>query len=114
MNKKKLITIISLIFTILFILLPTVNATVAGLSISTTGENKILSFGSNLIGIAQIIGVGVSAIMIIVVAIKYMIAAPGDKAEVKKHAVVYVVGAIFIFAASSIIELLKLLSSNIK
>lgn len=114
MNKKKLITILSLIFAVSFILLPTVNATVAGLSISTTGENKILSFGNNLIGIAQIIGVGVATVMIIVVAIKYMSAAPGDKAEVKKHAVVYVVGAIFIFAASSIIGLLRLLASNIK
>ena len=52
--------------------------------------------------------------MLIVLAIKYIVSSPEDKAEIKKHAVVYVVGAIFIFAASSIIELLKLLSSNIQ
>ncbi|MCI8965143.1 MAG: hypothetical protein HFJ43_02135 [Clostridia bacterium] len=114
MNKKKVIAIISFILIILFALLPVVNATVAGLSVNTSGKGKIINFGKNLIGLAQIIGVGVASVMLIVLAIKYIVSSPEDKAEIKKHAVVYVVGAIFIFAASSIIELLKLLSSNIQ
>ena len=57
--------------------------------------------------VVQVIGVGVAVIMLVVLAIKYISAAPGDKAEIKKHAVVYVVGAIVLFAASGILSLIR-------
>lgn len=66
-----------------------------------------------LITIVQIIGTGVAIIMLIVLAIKYISAAPGDKADIKKHAVVYVVGAIVLFAATGILQIIKSFSSNI-
>ena len=66
-----------------------------------------------LISIVQVIGVGVAIIMLIVLAIKYISAAPGDKEEIKKHAVVYVVGAIVLFAATGILQIIKSFSSNI-
>ena len=53
-------------------------------------------------------------IMLIVLAIKYISAAPGDKADIKKHAVVYVVGAIVLFAASGILGIIKNFASNVK
>lgn len=68
---------------------------------------------SALITIVQIIGTGVAIIMLIVLAIKYISAAPGDKADIKKHAVVYVVGAIVLFAATGILQIIKSFSSNI-
>ncbi len=74
----------------------------------TTGTagtaNTILG---TLITVVQVIGVGVAIIMLIVLAIKYISAAPGDKAEIKKHAVVYVVGAIVLFAASGILGIIR-------
>ena len=66
--------------------------------------NKIIG---SLITVIQILGVGVAIIMLVVLAIKYISAAPGDKAEIKKHAVVYVVGAIVLFAASGILGIIK-------
>ena len=66
-----------------------------------------------IITIVQIIGTGVAIIMLIVLAIKYISAAPGDKAEIKKHAVVYVVGAIVLFAATGILGIVKNFASNI-
>lgn len=59
------------------------------------------------LNIIQIVGMGVAVIMLIVLAIKYISAAPGDKAEIKKHAVVYIVGAVILFGASGILELIK-------
>ena len=67
-----------------------------------------------LINIIQIIGTGVAIIMLIVLAIKYISAAPGDKADIKKHAVVYVVGAIVLFAATGILQIIKNFSTNVK
>lgn len=60
-----------------------------------------------IIGVVQVIGVAVAIIMLIVLAIKYISAAPNDKAEIKKHAVVYVVGAVVLFAAAGILEIIK-------
>lgn len=72
---------------------------------------------NNLIGsiitIVQVVGTGVAIIMLIVLAIKYISAAPGDKADIKKHAVVYVVGAVVLFAATGILGIVKNFASNI-
>lgn len=76
---------------------------------STSFQNII----GAIITIVQIIGTGVAIIMLIVLAIKYISAAPGDKAEIKKHAVVYVVGAIVLFAATGILGIVKNFASNI-
>ena len=66
--------------------------------------NRIIG---SVITIVQVIGVGVAIIMLIVLAIKYISAAPGDKADIKKHAVVYVVGALVLFGASGILQIIK-------
>lgn len=80
----------------------------------TTGAASSLNriIGS-AITIVQVVGVGVAIIMLIVLAIKYISAAPGDKADIKKHAVVYVVGAVVLFAATGILGIVKKFASNI-
>lgn len=74
---------------------------------TTDTSQTIGAMISAIINVAQVIGVGVAIIMLIVLAIKYISAAPSDKAEIKKHAVVYVVGAIVLFAATGILQLVK-------
>ena len=70
---------------------------------------------SNIIlRVVQVIGTAVAVIMLIVLAIKYISAAPGDKADIKKHAVVYVVGAVVLFAASGILQIVKNFAGNVK
>ena len=68
----------------------------------------------SILTITQVIGVGVAVIMLVVLAIKYISAAPGDKADIKKHAIVYVVGAVVLFAASSILGIVKKFAGNIQ
>jgi hypothetical protein len=74
---------------------------------NSTASASFQSIIGALINIVQIIGTGVAIIMLIVLAIKYISAAPGDKAEIKKHAVVYVVGAIVLFAATGLLQIVK-------
>ena len=66
---------------------------------------------SNIIGmiinIAQVIGMGVAIIMLIVLAIQYIAASPEGKAEIKKNATIYIVGAIILFAASGILGIIR-------
>ena len=71
---------------------------------SAAGAESIKNIINAVLGWVQIIGIGVAVIMLIVLAIKYISAAPG---EIKKHAVVYVVGAVILFAASGILQIIK-------
>lgn len=68
----------------------------------------------SIITIVQVVGTGVAIIMLIVLAIKYISAAPGDKADIKKHAVVYVVGAVVLFAATGILQIVKNFAGNVQ
>lgn len=126
MNKKSLIKVLSILFLVVAILFTFVvpcfakEPGKAGYDVkfsandTTNASKSIVSVVSALLNMVQIIGVGVATIMLIVLAIKYMSAAPNDKAEIKKHMVVYVVGAIVLFAAAGIIEIIKQFSGNIK
>lgn len=79
----------------------------------TGAASSINNIIGSVITIVQVVGVGVAIIMLIVLAIKYISAAPGDKADIKKHAVVYVVGAIVLFAASGLLGIIKNFASAI-
>ena len=65
-----------------------------------------------IINIAQVIGMGVAIIMLIVLAIKYIAASPEGKAEIKKNATIYVVGAVILFAASGILGIIRRFAVN--
>lgn len=60
-----------------------------------------------IINIAQVIGMGVAIIMLIVLAIQYIAASPEGKAEIKKNATIYIVGAILLFAASGVLAIIR-------
>lgn len=60
-----------------------------------------------IINIAQVIGTGVAIIMLIVLAIKYIAASPEGKAEIKKNATIYIVGAVILFAASGLLGIIR-------
>lgn len=85
-----------------------------GMTDTSGAGDSVTNIIGALINIIQIIGTGVAIIMLIVLAIKYISAAPGDKADIKKHAVVYVVGAIVLFAATGILQIIKNFSGNIQ
>ena len=69
--------------------------------------DKTTILAKTMITIFKVVGVGVAVMMLIVLAMKYMMAAPGDKADIKKHAVPYLVGAVVLFAASGILQILE-------
>ena len=118
-NTVKIISTLLIALTLLFSISTLVLAegttmssiTVKGLTNDASDPTDTTSTVGKIIGaimtVAQVIGIGVAVIMLIVLAIKYISAAPSDKAEIKKHAVVYVVGAVVLFAASGILQLVK-------
>lgn len=79
----------------------------------TEASKSVNNVVSAIITMARIIGVTVAIVMILVVAMKYMSAAPGEKADIKKSAVVYIVGAIVLFAVTGILGIINDFSKNI-
>lgn len=66
-----------------------------------------------IVSVVRIVGTGIALIMIAFVAMKYMSSAPGDRAEIKKHAVIYVVGAVVLFGGAQLIGIIQNFAQNI-
>ena len=80
----------------------------------TTGTSESVGNLANaILSVVQVVAMGTAVIMLIVLGIKYISAAPSDKAEIKKHAVVYVVGAVVLFGATGIIGIIRKFAVNI-
>lgn len=81
---------------------------------NTGASEKVSTVFSTIITIIRIAGVCVAIVMLLTVAMKYMTAAAGEKAEIKKSAVQYVVGAVVLFGAVGILGIINNFAGNIK
>ena len=111
---KKLFYKITIVLTILFIfLLLNSNICFATGTIDTNVQisNKFKSeaepVGNRIIGVLQVIGTFVAVGMTMTVGIKYMLCSVEEKAEYKKTALLYIVGALLIFVTPQIISLIN-------
>ena len=64
------------------------------------------------IGVIRVVATGISIVMLSYIGIKYMTAAPSEKADFKKSATIFVVGAILVFAAGNILDILVSFAEN--
>lgn len=62
---------------------------------------------STILEAVRYAGYGISLIMLTYIFIKYMLSGASEKAEVKKNLIPFAIGAIVLFAASSIVSILK-------
>ena len=117
MNIKKMSKIISAVLIMSTILsafcavfaTPSIHSAVS----PTTGAQDVNNVAGIVIYIIQIIAFAAAVIMLMFVGIKFLTASPEGKAEIKKTAVIYVVGAVLLFAAGGILTILQTLSQNI-
>lgn len=79
----------------------------------TNVTDSFTKISGAIITIARVVCMGVAITMLVMVGIKYMSAAPGEKADIKKHAVIYVVGAVVMFASTGILGIIQKFASNI-
>jgi hypothetical protein len=77
---------------------------VSGATAAITSTKRI---AGAVITITRIVAAGIAIIMISVLAMKYMTAAPSEKADIKKHAIPFVVGAIIMFSVSGILGIIQ-------
>ncbi len=71
----------------------------AGTKIQTT-------FGI-VLEVVRVACVGIALVLLTVVGAKYMLASPNERADIKQSLIVYVIGAVVMFGASSIVGIVR-------
>lgn len=109
MNTKtmKILTMVATISLVLALGASTVfGVTITPESINGTGvttdTSTITTLGNKLVNILQTVGVVLSVVILIILGIKYMMGSAEEKAEYKKTMMPYLIGAVFIFLAPTI------------
>lgn len=117
MNTKKIMKVISVLF-VIFAILSVVNM-VMGASIPTPqkingdGATQVSNIASRIIYIVQVVCYAAAFIMLLVLGIKFISASPDGKAEIKKSAVIYVIGALLVFGAGLLLGVINNLTQNV-
>lgn len=122
MNKKILskIFIISIISIFAFSFSTSVFATQSAIDAMSNMGNATLEDGTgklgdllnSVIGLIQVAGTGISMVMVTMLGIKYIMAAPSDKADVKKQIAPLVIGAIILFASVNLVAIVGKLAED--
>lgn len=90
----------------------TINAQ-AGSNGADNVVNPITNIAGSVITIARVICAAVAVAMLAILGMKYMTAAPSEKADIKKHAVIYIVGAVVMFACTGILGIIQKFAASI-
>ena len=113
MNTKRVCKIISIVMIVITIL-SAFSMVFADPSIPTAikpnGADNVENIAGNVI---YVIAFAAGVIMLMFLGIKFVTASPEGKAEIKKSAVIYLVGAVLLFAAGGVLSLVRTLASNV-
>ncbi len=66
-------------------------------------STKIDSYGSKIMGVVQVVAAVVAVSMVVVIGIKYIMASPNDKADLKNEVILVVIGAVLIFGGANVL-----------
>ena len=75
--------------------------------------NDLTKVGNNIVTIIQVVGIVIAVIVLFVFGIKYMMGSASEKAEYKKTMIPYIVGAVLIFAGTSLVRVIYSLSTSV-
>lgn len=81
---------------------------VGDLTGNQTGTSTLVTTGKNIVSVITTIGVVVSTVVVAVLGVKYMIGSVEERAEYKKTLMPYFIGAVLVFGASTIAEIIYL------
>lgn len=105
-KSKKMRIILIMIMIIIFFMSVSYGFGVEDLNGKQEGLGKLKEAGGSMISIITSIGVVVSVIILAVIGLKYMLGSVAEKAEYKKTLMPYFIGAILVFGASTIAEII--------
>lgn len=117
--KQKIVRIISILFIIVLLFMININVFASTGSALTSqfngngavniskGEDILTKIIGPILSVVRIVAVGISVIMITYLGIKYMSAAPSEKASIKNQLVTFTIGAVVVVGTTSILTMIK-------
>ena len=66
----------------------------------------IINKGNTILGLIQVVGIIVSVITLMIIGIKYVVGSAEERAEYKKTMLPYLIGAVMLFGASAIVNMI--------
>lgn len=81
--------------------------------INSEAQGQVTDIGNQIIGILTTVGVVVAVVVLLILGIKYMMGSASEKAEYKKTMIPYIVGAVLIFAGTSLVRVIYSLSTSV-
>lgn len=119
---KKQIKILSIILVAIMVLATLTTVVTAAPDLSSqikdmaNGNGKqpteVVNLGKTIVTIMQTVGIVVAVVVLLILGIKYMIGSAEEKAEYKKTMIPYLVGAILIFASTTIVNVVYNLANS--
>ncbi len=67
--------------------------------------NRISGTLNNVIGLIQVAGTGISVVVVTMLGIKYILASPSEKADVKKQIAPILIGCVLLFGAVNLVAI---------
>ena len=110
--KKIFISLIMIMLVISFI--STISFAEDGVTVATQfsgktpdgdTQNAAVNILGSILAVVRTVGVIIAVAILMIIGIKYIIASAGDRADIKKYAVKYIIGALILFAASGLITI---------
>ena len=92
----------------------TVFALPSGLNVNANSATEFNGIGSTVLGYIQWFGYAMAVGMLLYIGIKYMMSSANDKADLKKGSVNYVIGAVIVAAAATIVGILSRIGGSIQ
>lgn len=112
-NVVRVFSVLLIIFVLCSSLMPVFAGSGVEIPASDAGDkgseaaNAARDIGNTVLGVVQVISGFTAVILLVILAIKYMTSSPEGKADIKKTAIIYVVGAFVLFGASWILGMLQ-------
>lgn len=72
-----------------------------------SSKQAVIKIVSTVLNLVRIAGITIAFTMLVVVACKYIIASAGDKADIKRYAFNYIVGALILFGSAGIVTIIR-------
>lgn len=109
--KKRFINLAILIICIIIVipnvaLAEEINTNEYSAIYNKSGTDKVIMAGGSILGVAQVIGVSVGVIFLVILGVKYMISSTDDKATIKERLIPYVIGAVIMFGGTGILTII--------
>ncbi len=79
---------------------------------TSANSNGLLKSINGVIGLLQLVGSGIAIIVVTILGIKYILASPSDKADVKKAIMPILIGCILLFGGVNIVAIIADISEK--